>query len=293
MITSPHDFYSAAETGEVMAREVLVLVLTATLFSGCLGGGAPAAPTDLASSSSGDNRTFEPPVVDFVPSASPVVAGQTVTFDAADSFDPEGGNLTYAWDLGDGTQATGVAVEHTFEAFGDYRIRLNVTSDASNLTAAAGLTLRVLDPASIRRPLVLADVAGDGVHDWSDLRAGSVFDASGVLTVGFQLHDLSQLASFGGPIVFAFNLGENPYEVYALAGTWALYDVARGQDVASARVIVEAADDVLLVQVPLVDLGVRPPFAVYFETRLGEGKTTHGVVGDDRMPDSGTAAYPS
>jgi parallel beta-helix repeat protein len=58
-----------------------------------------------------------------------VRAGETVVFDAAASFDPEGRPLQYIWDVA-GTQAAGPRVEHRFDAPGLQRVSLTVTNGA-------------------------------------------------------------------------------------------------------------------------------------------------------------------
>lgn len=54
-----------------------------------------------------------------------------VSFDASGSFDPEGGELTFAWDFGDGATAVGPIVEHVFQGSGkgphSYEVHLVVT----------------------------------------------------------------------------------------------------------------------------------------------------------------------
>ena len=53
----------------------------------------------------------EPPVASFTVS----VDGLTVTVDASASYDPEGTDLDYAWDFGDGSTGTGMIATHTYE----------------------------------------------------------------------------------------------------------------------------------------------------------------------------------
>ena len=60
----------------------------------------------------------------------PVVteAGRPISFDASRSSDPAGDKLSYRWDLGDGTTASGEAPEYTFRAPGFYRVGLTVNN---------------------------------------------------------------------------------------------------------------------------------------------------------------------
>jgi hypothetical protein len=64
-----------------------------------------------------------------VPGFAVAVDGATATFDAAATFDPDGGTPTFAWDFGDGTAATGVAPSHTYPSPGTYTVRLTVHDD--------------------------------------------------------------------------------------------------------------------------------------------------------------------
>lgn len=59
-----------------------------------------------------------------------------VTLSAVRSADPEGQPLAYAWDLGDGTSASGATVQHAYTGTGSFRVRLTVT-DSEGLSASA------------------------------------------------------------------------------------------------------------------------------------------------------------
>ena len=49
-----------------------------------------------------------------------------VTVDGSRSVDPLGAELTYKWELGDGTVKMGKVVDHCYSKPGKYRIRLHV-----------------------------------------------------------------------------------------------------------------------------------------------------------------------
>ena len=53
----------------------------------------------------------------------------TAAFDAADSADPDGRLVKYAWDFGDGKTGAGKTASHAYAAAGDYTARLTVTDD--------------------------------------------------------------------------------------------------------------------------------------------------------------------
>lgn len=53
--------------------------------------------------------------------------GSEVTFNAADSYDPNGDELTYTWDFGDGTTAEGVEVSHTYTGIDSADVTLTVS----------------------------------------------------------------------------------------------------------------------------------------------------------------------
>lgn len=68
------------------------------------------------------------PVASFSVAPSQGEAPLTVTLDASGSSDADGQVQSYAWDLGDGTSATGVTTQHTYGA-GTFTVRLTVTDD--------------------------------------------------------------------------------------------------------------------------------------------------------------------
>jgi hypothetical protein len=55
--------------------------------------------------------------------------GETMTFNALKSNDPDGEVVTFEWNFGDGKIATGVIVDHVYESIGEYNVTLTVTDD--------------------------------------------------------------------------------------------------------------------------------------------------------------------
>ena len=76
----------------------------------------------------------------------PKSSGQCYTFDGSGSVDPDGEIVSYDWDLGDDTTASGdiVIVEHCYEESGTYTVTLTVT-DENDLTGRASQEVTVAD----------------------------------------------------------------------------------------------------------------------------------------------------
>lgn len=67
--------------------------------------------------------------------------GQLVVFDGSGSYDPDGNNLTYAWNFGDSHTGTGVQATHTYTAAGNYNVSLTVTDDGTPPLSDTGYTV--------------------------------------------------------------------------------------------------------------------------------------------------------
>ncbi len=100
----------------------------------------------------GDNQS--PIINQASASQSSGIGPLTVQFTSSAS-DPEGDTLTYLWDFGNGTQATGASVEYTFETNGLYNVSLVVSDGTNSTLLAEPLTITVGTPpsASILSPI--------------------------------------------------------------------------------------------------------------------------------------------
>ena len=73
------------------------------------------------------NKGNRAPVARFEADKKAGAAPMAVNFDANVSNDPDGDDLAYAWDFGDGASAEGITPSHTFEEAGVYQIKMTIT----------------------------------------------------------------------------------------------------------------------------------------------------------------------
>ena len=85
-----------------------------------------------------------PPVASFTHSPAIATPGETITFDASGSYDPDGGIVRYRWNFGEGniTVVASPVIIHSYPVDGNYTVELTVT-DNSGLTGAAVAVVQV------------------------------------------------------------------------------------------------------------------------------------------------------
>jgi len=97
-------------------------------------------------------RVLIAPVADFTHSPIKPIVGQTVTFNASASYDPDRSIVSYRWDFGDGANATSKIVTHAYAEEGTYNVTLTVTDND-------GLTDTLLKLITVYTFLYVHDVA--------------------------------------------------------------------------------------------------------------------------------------
>ncbi len=71
----------------------------------------------------------------------------TIAFDASATTDPDGDELVYSWDFGDGLVGEGQTVEHTYSEAGDYQVTLTVDDGIDGIEVATASVV-VTGPAA-------------------------------------------------------------------------------------------------------------------------------------------------
>ncbi len=82
------------------------------------------------------------PVAAFTVEPQNPAVGETIAFNASDSFDSDGYIVTYSWNFGDEGTAEGEQVTHSYNTAGDYIVILTVTDDYG-ISMSTSVTLPV------------------------------------------------------------------------------------------------------------------------------------------------------
>ena len=85
-----------------------------------------------------------PPIAHFTYTPKEPTKNQIITFNASESYDPDGNISTYKWDFGDGniTLTTNITIKHRYMDYGNYTVTLTVT-DQTGLTDSTPKTVTV------------------------------------------------------------------------------------------------------------------------------------------------------
>jgi len=123
------------------------------------------------------------PTVSATADANTIIAGESVTFDASDSTDPDGEIVQYIWNFGDGAtdNVAGAVVTHTYAFPGKYLVTVTVVDDKGGRTTNwnAPIRVEVLHPTveeitNETQPYAVAASSGDIIESGTKVD----FDAS-------------------------------------------------------------------------------------------------------------------
>jgi PKD repeat protein len=172
--------------------------------------------------------------------------GDTVTFNAAKSHDPDGYIIAYAWDFGDGVTATGITVSHAYKDNGVYTVTLIVTdNDGATGSSTATKTALNRSPVASFTEDATTVAENEAIH----------FDASG------SYDPDGTIVSY----VWDFGDGTTSTEVttdhgYIETGTYTVTLTVTDDDGASSSVIAEKAvetqEAVTLAVLSVIGLGI-------------------------------------
>lgn len=167
------------------------------------------------------------------------VAGTMITFSAAGSTDPKGEALTYAWNFGDSSSATGVTPTHTYAAAGTYTITLTVTN-TDGLSGSAQTTATITPAPQPPVASVGGPYTGTAGVAVSFTAAGSTDPKNEALTYSWNFGD------------GANGTGVAPTHTYATAGTYTVSVTVSNTDGLSATASTTAT----------IAAAAQPPVAV-------------------------------
>jgi PKD repeat protein len=167
----------------------------------------------------------QPPVASYNYSPTSPIVGDPVQFDATGSSDSDGSIVSYSWNFGDGTSATGALTSHTFTSDATYSVQLTVMdNEGATKTKTRSIVISSLEDVGWIAPVAVnnADIwddeewAFDGdpetyANHW--LRNGPtwtswlIFDApgSGILCDGVRINP-SSYANMSAAYVYTWQI---------------------------------------------------------------------------------------
>ena len=177
-------------------RALATGLASAILLAGCSGGG-------------GNGTTNRPPTASLAGSDRRATVGDTVTFDASPSSDPDGDPLSYAWSLDDAPagsaaslrSASGSTTRLAPDVAGVFTVRVTVSDGSASDQAEATLTVDTPSTPSNRAP-----VADAGADRSATVGASVQLDAT-------DSHDPD-----GDPLSYAWSFVTSPAAPPSLSG---------------------------------------------------------------------------
>jgi PKD repeat protein len=157
------------------------------------------------------------------------MAGETLYFNASDSYDPDGHPLNYTWDFGDNSNATGVEVSHSFSEPGVYEVLLVVDDGQLSGTEIIEIVISGETQSILFSDNFELYEAGEDPADWKDTGKNNSFNEDPAL---FETKVLGSTIAFG-----TNSRNTNIHSHYNGEGavTWANYTYTGRMYVTSSR----------------------------------------------------------
>jgi len=175
------------------------------------------------------------PVANFTYSPENPTTADTITFDASESYDPDGTITSYDWDFCEGNTSSGEIVTHRYTSTGTYMVNLTVTDD----DGATDSTLKVITvaPPTSPWPMFHHDLKHTGLspYDTSDnpgqLKwkyhignsvSSPAIDSDGTIYVGSCDHYVYAI-NFNGTLKWKFGTGGRVWSSPAIGKDGTIY----------------------------------------------------------------------
>jgi PKD repeat protein len=148
----------------------------------------------------------DPPMARMTASATAVVQGGAITFDAAGSRPLAGSHLTYQWNFNDASTATGEHVTHTFSLTGSTFVALLVTDDrgvrsVATIPVAVVQNQRAIPTAGLTATTTSAGTGQSIVFDASSSQPGSEPAGDQIVKYVWDFGDGSAQQTTQGPTI--------------------------------------------------------------------------------------------
>lgn len=125
------------------------------------------------------------PVASFTESDETVYVEESINFDASGSYDPDGSIVSYSWDFGDGTTATGVTVSNAYIHAGSYTMTLTVTDNRGATNTASVVKTVLAEPVPNQKPVASFTESDEIVYinDVISFNAADSYDPDGTIVL--------------------------------------------------------------------------------------------------------------
>ena len=199
---------ATGSSGPAASSEAASTASSAATASSATGSAASSASTAPTTGGSGTGAVNLPPTAKLTASPETGPGPLLVKLSGAGSVDADGELVTYSWDFGDGEQASGLAVEHTFASLGNYAVRLTVVDD-DGASAEAQTLVKVAGCPAYGKAALQGQLQSAALTEASGLAPSR--SAPGVVWT----HNDSDPE---GPRLYTFTLTGAPLGIYSLQG---------------------------------------------------------------------------